>query len=322
MISKDLLTPFWVAFVASAIAALPVYKSLLALKSRQTVSQHAPEGHQKKQGTPTMGGIIILIGVMATLLWVGQTDIFVIAPLLVLLLGFGAIGFVDDFVVPRLMAGKRGLGWMQKLALQIAFSVGAGLCAGMPPTALAMFTFVILFWSNAYNFADGMDANASLISLGLSVGFFLISLAQPNTVPDIAALAIAGATIPFLYLNAHPAKVFMGDVGALPIGALYGVSFWGLITNPASGHMSVPILGLVAVLISLVMIAELVPVPIQIFSVKVFKRKVFPYTPIHHAFEKAGMPETRVVAMFAIVQLLASLAAATIYWNSVTRVAR
>jgi len=321
--SRDVLFQgFWLAFAASSLAAYPVYRTLLALKSRQTVSQHAPEGHQKKQGTPTMGGIIILIGILFALIMEGRFSFSDILPHLILLVGFALIGFVDDFVVPRMMAGKRGLGWMQKLAMQVAIAAGAGWTLDASPVGIAVFTLVILFWSNAYNFADGMDLNAGLILLGLCAGFFFLTRSVASAVPGYLPLAMAGAAIPFLFLNAPPAKVFMGDVGALPIGALLGLECWSLIHDPQLGEVSPTMTALAALCIGLVMIIELVPVPIQIFSVKVFKRKVFPYTPIHHAFERAGWPETRVVAMFALAQLLASLAAVSIYYNAVQNGAR
>lgn len=327
------LLPFWSAFLASALVAYPVWRVLLAVKSRQTVSQFAPEGHQKKQGTPTMGGIIIVIGAVVALVaysaflappppgeaiwekWFGACAI--------LLLGFAAIGFIDDFVVPRLIKGKRGLGWKQKIVMQVVLAVVATSClTGWHITAQsALYVFLILFASNAYNFLDGLDALAGSVLLALCGGLAVLAATAPmGGEIRIVLTALMGATIPFLFLNAPPAKIFMGDVGSLPIGAILGLVFatlawptsggWTFYTpystlaapsgpTDFNGSMILPLL-----VIGFVLIAELVPVPMQIFSVKVFKRKIFPYTPIHHAFEKKGWAETRVVWHFLLAQIL------------------
>lgn len=314
--------PFWLALLVSAFAAGPILRRLVAWKSRQTISQFAPEGHQKKQGTPTMGGLIIAAGALSTpvLLFIApKQDASVVsgfAQAVALFAGFAAIGFIDDFVVPRIWAGKRGLGWKQKIALQALLG---GLVAVWTfpgrPLEIGIAAFLILFFSNAYNFSDGLDGLAGSLLLGLLFGFYLLIPYHP--VYHSVCLALAGATLPFLFLNAPPAKVFMGDVGSLPIGAVLG---WlaSLVLLGKAGHGGLDqtpgirpeMVGPIVVL-SLVMIAELVPVPIQIFWVKVFKKRLFPYTPIHHAFEKAGWPETRVVALFVLIQLVVSMAALT-----------
>jgi phospho-N-acetylmuramoyl-pentapeptide-transferase len=126
--------------------------------------------------------------------------------------------------------------------------------------------------------------------------------------PLLMSQIIAGATLPFLFWNAPKARVFMGDVGSLAIGSFLGASFFA--GTRSSTPMAIPPYGYLALFLwSFVMIAELVPVPLQIASVKLRKKKLFPYTPIHHAFEKAGWPETRVVFMFVIVQVCCSVAA-------------
>jgi phospho-N-acetylmuramoyl-pentapeptide-transferase len=330
--------PFWVALIVAAILAKPILRFLLATKSRQTVSEYAPEGHQKKQGTPTMGGLIIVLG--STLSIVGY-DLYLrfvrpfnkstigsawnawYAALLILLLGFATIGFVDDFVVPRLFVGKRGLGWKQKILMQVVFAtLASGVMVGWKDAAQgALYVFLILFCSNAYNFLDGLDALAGSVLIALSGGLMVLGRSAPmNGYFEVVLLALIGATIPFLFLNAPPAKVFMGDVGSLPIGAVLGLVFasfaWPVYGNwtfytpystlSASAESSSPQFGMWVplLIIGLVLVAELVPVPLQIFWVKVFKKKLFPYTPIHHAFEKAGVAETRVVWHFLLVQLL------------------
>jgi phospho-N-acetylmuramoyl-pentapeptide-transferase len=322
------LAAFWYAFLAAAILAAPIFRILVKWKSQQTISQYAPEGHQTKQGTPTMGGLIIVKGAVIGLLILALTQGAVtgfVGSALALLVGFSVIGFVDDFVIPRMMPGKRGLGWKQKLLMQILVAALAGfLATGALGLETWVWVFFVLFFANAYNFADGLDALAAVLLLTFVIGLagvVLISRSDPVILTVSAALA--GAVLPFLYLNAPPAKVFMGDVGSLPIGAVLGAAVvhtfqtsgahpvllaWLPATATAAPMV---LLGALAVL-SFVMIAELLPPPMQVFWVKVFKKRLFPYTPIHHAFEKAGWKETRVVGLFGIAQLLLSVLAVTI----------
>jgi phospho-N-acetylmuramoyl-pentapeptide-transferase len=253
---------------------------------------------------------------------------------LVLLLGFSIIGFVDDFVVPKLIKGTRGLGWKQKIVMQIVVAVlaawmvnrGTGAAGeGSSLLSMAGTVFLILFFSNAYNFSDGLDGLAGSLLLGLAAGLVpIVLIVGADPALAVVVVALVGALLPFLYLNAPPARVFMGDVGSLPIGAVLGYvigslgtashyvhgiagqSATGEVFSYATHEVRTAPLILALFVLSLMMVAELVPVPLQILSVKVRKKKLFPYTPIHHAFEKAGWKETHVVAMFALLQLLFS----------------
>jgi phospho-N-acetylmuramoyl-pentapeptide-transferase len=304
MIGQHEILGFWIAFLISAFLSLPIMKLLVAMKSRQTVSQHAPEGHQIKQGTPTMGGIIILAGFFGSMPFV-RWPIPVI-PFALLVFLFCLIGFVDDYVVPKLMPGKRGLGWKQKILMQVvAAALPLFLHGGYSPIEFGLGMFVILFFANAYNFSDGLDGLAGTLAAILSVGAICLNTNRGFGlwVDAMPFYLLLGALLPFLYWNAPKAKVFMGDVGSLGIGAMFG-GIWFLLRdhNPPGANTLVGVIALCAW--SLMMVAELVPVPLQIASVKLRKKKLFPYTPIHHAFEKAGWPETRVVFVFAIVQVL------------------
>ncbi|HLO97883.1 MAG TPA: hypothetical protein VK171_04745 [Fimbriimonas sp.] len=309
-VSSSDLTAFWIAFAIAAVLSIPILKGLAMLKAKQTVSQFAPEGHQVKQGTPTMGGFIILAGFFGALPFIEDSPGKWPVALLVGL--FALIGFVDDFVVPKMFPGKRGLGWKQKILMQFV-AAGIPLAIGglTDPVTLGIGVIIVLFFANAYNFSDGLDGLAGTLLLGLLLGVFVMGLAgSPLHLPNNLVFVWLGALLPFLYWNAPKAKIFMGDVGSLAIGAYLGyVVTEHLSTNTMTEH-TVPIAAIVVW--SLMMVAELVPVPLQIASVKIRKKKLFPYTPIHHAFEKAGWPETRVVFVFAIVQLLCSLAAITI----------
>jgi len=265
----NLVSAGFVSFVASAISAPLVYKLLLRLKSRQTVSQHLPE-HAKKQGTPTMGGIIMLIGLLAGAIATWQREM--LAPV-ILVLGYAAIGFVDDFVIPRMDSTKRGLGWMQKLVLQVAF---AGLACWVGDMfdmwQIAPAIFCILFFSNAYNFADGLDTLAGGLGLIWCFGLFLISFNFPGLdTASVLLVALGVAFIPFLVLNAPPAKVFMGvfmgDVGALPIGAIMGWLFFRVVAfglEPSQTIITPTLFPVIGFAFSFIFILELVPVPLQI----------------------------------------------------------
>jgi len=339
-----------IALALAGLFAYPIYRMLLALKSRQTVSEFAPEGHQRKQGTPTMGGLIIVVGAAAGFIFEivampSKIPIYDASPIfacLVLLVGFALVGFTDDFVVPRLLKGKRGLGWKQKILMQAVFA-GAAVWLDHRSFDLAWGAgvFLVLFFSNAYNFSDGLDWLAGTLVLALGAG--LIAVAWYAKAFGVAGVVIPtlAATIPFLILNKPPAKLFMGDAGSLPVGALLGYSVagislpmvtphlytWGygdngfgmVFSGPSSKIASAGFLLALCVL-SFVMIAELVPVPLQIASVKLRKKRLFPYTPIHHAFEKAGWPEGRVVSRFFACQvLLALLAWGIANWAETTR---
>lgn len=350
LISLRDLQAFWISFLVSAILSRPILNLLIRAKSRQTVSSHL-EGHAVKQGTPTMGGFIILVGMFAGTL-LGGPDQGTTALLGIGFL-FALIGVVDDYVVPRLMPGKRGLGWKQKILMQVVAAVVPLVMLGKDGSMIALGAFVILFFANAYNFSDGLDGLAGTILIGMLIGIFLIptALTPHFKIPTLPYVSMLGGLLVFLYWNAPRARVFMGDVGSLPIGAMLGgawfcggwdfpaigISSSGVMSPPSSPPVPNAESLILPVLIwSIPMICELVPVPLQVFSVKVFKKKLFPFTPIHHAFEEiklkpgeteetesyierkknsprwAHWPETRIVFTFAIFQLLCSLLAITV----------
>ncbi len=303
--ARNLVQLCLTALIAGAIVAYPVLKALIAFKSRQTVYDLAPSTHQKKQGTPTMGGLIILVGVFAALL-ISDLNRW---PLVLWMAGFALIGFADDFLVPRFIKGKRGLGWKQKIVGQVVLAFLGAMLIGLPkqfwPFLLCI--FLILFFCNAYNFADGLDGLAGSLGLLLSFGFVALAcLVGDKDIAEIFAI-LAGAFIPFLFLNAPPAKVFMGDVGSLPLGALFGLGVSSLLMD-SSGEIVYPLhwrieLAPALLVLSVMMIIELVPVPMQVAYYKLTKKRIFPMTPIHHAFEVKGWPESKVVWTFTLAQL-------------------
>lgn len=308
-----------VAFLVSLVLAPFVYLLLLRAKSRQKVSEYVPE-HAKKEGTPTMGGIIVLAGVAAAFFFVPRSEL--VTPL-VLVVGFALIGFLDDYIVPRAMTDTRGLGWKQKFFAQVVVAAGAYLLGGVRDVgALAFLVFFVMFFANAFNFADGMDSLAGCIAVMLALGFAVLGrLSMVDAGSEMAMLALmaglAAAFVPFLFYNAPPARVFMGDVGALPIGALLGWAFLlvGRPTERVPGDLNL----YAACLMSLLLVLELIPVPLQILSVKLRKgARLFPRTPIHHAFQHAGWPETRVVWMFHLVQAVLIAVGIGVVWRAVS----
>ncbi|MBS1707606.1 MAG: hypothetical protein JSS65_02665 [Armatimonadetes bacterium] len=286
------LTPFFVALVVAAVASPLVMRALVAAKSRQTISQHVQE-HAHKQGTPTMGGIIILVGWIAGSL-VGQSSNLL--PGLVTILLFAAIGFADDYLLPKLKPGSRGFGWIPKLGLQVvaALPATAALAWRTPMSSVVMVVWV-LFYANAFNFSDGLDNLSGGIAMWTVVGI----LAMSSGHFDPLLTALFGATLPFMVWNAPPAKVFMGDVGSLPIGAYFGMATCSMVA--ADPRIYAP----KVLVLSGLMFAMVVPVVVQIAGVKLFKRRLVPFkTPVHHGFQAAGWDEPRIVRMFHVAQIV------------------
>jgi phospho-N-acetylmuramoyl-pentapeptide-transferase len=306
------------SFVVALACAPLVYRALLRLHSRQKISEYVPE-HATKEGTPTMGGWIVLLGLAPAFFFVPVPRL--LTPL-VLVVGFALIGFVDDFVVPRLVKSSRGLGWKQKFLLQTAVASAAYFFSGVTAWgALAFLVFVVLFFANAYNFADGLDTLAGGIAVMLALGFAVVGrLVVADALTDQALLALMGglaaAFVPFLFYNAPPARLFMGDVGALAVGALLGWAFLEVgrpnDAVPGSVHL------IAVCVMSLLLVVELVPVPLQVLSAKLRKgKRLFPRTPIHHAFQHAGWPETRVVWAFHLFQAVLVAVGVGLVWRAI-----
>ncbi|RYG47790.1 hypothetical protein EON79_06380 [bacterium] len=300
------MTSFLAGLVTAGVAAWPLYRFLLAIRSRQTVSAHVQE-HAHKQGTPTMGGLMILVGlagVLGRLAYVGQTALAVGLGIFLALLAL--VGFIDDFLIPRLMPGKRGLGWIPKLALQFGTSaIGLWALGFTSGPTLALSVLAILFYSNAFNFADGLDWLSGSILIAFVFG--VLVLGTGGVQADVA-YGLLGAMVPFMVLNRPKAKVFMGDVGSMPLGGLLGLFVLWIVFPGASSVFaaaspktmmevgllpSFPVAALAALVLSFVMIAELVPVPLQIASVKLRKKKIFPFTPSTMPFSGRGGRRSR-----------------------------
>jgi phospho-N-acetylmuramoyl-pentapeptide-transferase len=340
-----------------------VIRRLTALKIGQPVREYAMQTHLVKSGTPTMGGVLILISItVSTLLWFDWTNRFVWIVMLVTL-GFGAIGWVDDWrkVVnkdPEGMPSREKYFWQSLIglvaALYLAFSVSettnvrvlglffdwvrSGFDMNLPPKAnllvpfvkeisypLGVFGFVILTYlvivgsSNAVNLTDGLDGLAIMpvVMVGSALGVFCYVtgssvyaryLFLPH-IPGSGELlifcaSVAGAGLAFLWFNAHPAQVFMGDVGALALGGALGT-----IAVIVRQEIVLAIMGGIFVV-------EALSVLIQVFWFQTRGKRVFLMAPIHHHFELQAWSETKIILRFWIVAAVCSAIGFTLYQQS------
>lgn len=305
------------------------------LKSKQAEGQpiraDGPETHFKKAGTPTMGGLMILISVtISTLLWADLKNPFIWYALLVMA-GFGGIGFVDDYMK---LTKRNTKGMSGRMKLLIQFTIGTiatlGIMNAMPPdiathVAIPFFKhfYINLSWffipwallvmvgsSNAVNLTDGLDGLA-IVPVAIVAGCFgLITYLVGNAVfsnylqipfvPGTGELAIlcgalVGASMGFLWFNAPPAMVFMGDTGSLAMGGLLGAI--AVITKHE----------LVLAIVGGLFVLETVSVIVQVLSFKLTGKRVFRMAPLHHHFEKKGWAESTVVIRFWIIAMVLAL---------------
>ncbi len=304
---QHIIEGFWVSFFFAGISTYPVLWLLRVIKSETQVSPYAPVEHQKKEGTLIMGGLISLIGVIGGIVYF-LPDFQNFKYLFLLIGGFAFIGFLDDYLVPKVLK-KRGIGWKEKLLMQfLAVSLCAFFLYGFEfqyRLEILFFVFLIVMFANAVNFTDGLDGlGASVLIFSLLP--FVLYFYLKSDANSIIGVIMIGSVTPFLVFNSPPAKVFMGDVGSLFLGAMYGFLFFN---SPWDSS-------LFPWLTSFIFLIELVPVPIQIAWVKLFKKRLFPATPIHHAFEVRGVGESKIVWNFVLLQAILSLLACTIVWES------
>ncbi|MMZ59513.1 Phospho-N-acetylmuramoyl-pentapeptide-transferase [compost metagenome] len=288
------------------------------MKFGQQIRDEGPKSHLKKAGTPTMGGIVIVLAFTLAFLKfsVVNTDFYV---LLVATLGFGLVGFLDDYIK---IVFKRSLGLTprQKLFGQLLFagivcvlliSEGHSTAIGIPGTDFSFdwgawfyYPFIILMMlaiSNAVNFTDGLDGLLSGVS-AIAFGAYAVIAIQATSIPAaVCAAAMIGAVLGFLVFNAHPAKVFMGDTGSLGIGG--AIAAIAIVTKSE----------LLFLVIGGIFVIEMLSVVLQVLSFKTRGKRIFKMSPIHHHFELSGWSEWRVVVTFWAVGLL--LAGIGLYLN-------
>ncbi|WNQ14216.1 phospho-N-acetylmuramoyl-pentapeptide-transferase [Paenibacillus aurantius] len=315
----EILFPLGVAFLLALLAGPLLIPFLRRLKFGQQIRTDGPQGHLKKAGTPTMGGVIILLALsLASLKFAEKNSELVI--LLIAALGYGLVGFLDDYIK---IVFKRSLGLTAKQKLLGQLVVSAVVCYFLfridHPTDISIpfvdstlplgwvyypfVVFMMLGVSNAVNFTDGLDgllSGTSAIAFGAYV-VIAIKVHSPETA--IFSAAMVGAVLGFLVYNAHPAKVFMGDTGSLGIGG--GLAAAAILTK---AEMLIIIIGGVFVI-------EILSVIIQVVSFKTRGKRVFKMSPIHHHYELVGWSEWRVVITFWAAGLV--LAGVGLYLNEV-----
>jgi phospho-N-acetylmuramoyl-pentapeptide-transferase len=316
------------ALAVSLIAGPAVIRKLAEYKVGQTIRQDGPQSHFSKAGTPTMGGALILIAVVAaTLLWSDLRNRYVWIVLFVLV-SFGLVGWIDDYR-KLVLKDSRGLPARWKYLLQSVFGLAAALAlfyTADAPTNTTLylpifknfalplgFGFVVIayFWmvgfSNAVNLTDGLDGLAIMPTVLVSAALGVFAYVAGNavfsqylgvpSVPGAGELtifcaALGGAGLGFLWFNTYPAQVFMGDVGALSVGAALGVI--AIIVRQE----------LVLVLMGGIFVIETLSVMIQVASFKLTGKRVFRMAPIHHHYELKGWPEPRVIVRFWIISVI------------------
>ena len=310
IINKDILIPLFVAFAVSVLLSPFIIPFLQKLKVGQTERKEGVQSHLKKAGTPTMGGLIILISTVVTsLLYIRRFPNMI--PVLFLILGFGIIGFLDDYlkVVLRRSDGlypkQKMLGqiivttvfvvylwFMDKSCLDILipFSGGKVLTGEWVRIAAVIIAYpAIIGTVNGVNFTDGLDGLATGVTTMVAVFFTVASMVLSGGIEPLTA-AVTGALLGFLLFNVYPAKVFMGDTGSLALG--------GFVAG-AAYVMKLPVFILI---IGLIYWVEILSVMIQVtYFKKTGGKRFFKMAPIHHHFELCGWSETRVVTVFTVI---------------------
>ncbi|MGF2615557.1 phospho-N-acetylmuramoyl-pentapeptide-transferase [Rossellomorea vietnamensis] len=288
---------------------------LRRLKFGQSIREEGPKSHQKKSGTPTMGGLVFLLSIMITTVFITSRYSDLGAETFLLLLvtvGFGILGFLDDFI-KVVMKRNLGLTSKQKLAGQIVISAiffyiyqqnDFASTVSIPLTDISVdlgwfYVFFIIFWlvgfSNAVNLTDGLDGLVSGTSAIAFGALAVLAWNQSQYDISIFAVAVVGSVLGFLVFNAHPAKVFMGDTGSLALGG--AIAAIAILTK----------LEILLVLIGGVFVIETLSVIIQVISFKTTGKRVFRMSPLHHHYELVGWSEWRVVVTFWTVGLLCAV---------------
>lgn len=302
--------PVLISFVVSLILGPIVIPVLRRMKMGQTEREEGVKEHLKKAGTPTMGGVMILLSIVITCVFYVKSNPEII-PVLFVTLGFGIIGFLDDYLK---VVKKRsdGLFPMQKMALQIVvtaifafylvkftdvglemlipFSGGYYLNIGW--LAIPLLFFAVIGTVNGVNFTDGLDGLASSVTVFVAAFFTVVAIGTKSGIEPVTC-AVIGALMGFLVYNVYPAKVFMGDTGSLALG--------GFVAS-AAYMLRMPIF---IIIVGLIYLVEVLSVIIQVtYFKKTGGKRIFKMAPIHHHFELCGWSETRVVAIFSIVTVV------------------
>lgn len=309
------------AFVGMVILA-PIYIGLLQrLGFGKQIRGEGPAAHFGKAGTPTLGGMLIVCVVLFLAMALRIEGTATLTPML-MLVGVGMLGAIDDFVNVRTGVGMRGrwkLIWQTVVAILAAFYIWnhfnltginvpfLGQFEVAPVLLIGFIAFVIVGTSNAVNLTDGLDGLAGGVLIFSFVAYLLISLVPVEDIkrahPDLAIFCalVIGALLGFLWFNVHPAQIFMGDSGALSLGATLAVV--------ATVNGQLPLLAVVGI----VFFAVIMSVVLQVLSYRLRGRRIFRMTPLHHHFELIGWAEEKITLRFWIVAALAGLLGFSIF---------
>ena len=311
--SKVCILSVLISFCLSAALAPVLIPWLRRLKIGQTVREDGPAAHLRKNGTPTMGGVIILVSVTATTL-IFLKDYPECVPILFLTLGFGLLGFLNDYI-KVVCRRSMGLSPLQKMLGQIAITgVFAYYLLNYTDVCLAMkvpflsdvfwnfggwnlpiLFFVVLGTVNGVNFTDGLDGLAGSVTLMVAVFFSVVAVGVESGIEPVTC-AVTGALLGFLLFNVYPASVFMGDTGSLALGGFVA----------ACGYMlQMP---LYIAIVGVVYLAEVVSVILQVTYFRCSGgKRLLRMAPLHHHIELCGWSETRIMTLFTIVTALLCL---------------
>ena len=318
MVNETILAVI-IAFAISAALCPVVIPFLHKLKFGQQVRDDGPQAHLKKQGTPTMGGVVFVLSVIITSLFY-MKDYPKIIPILFMTVGFGMVGFLDDYI-KIVRKNSDGLSAKQKLLCQFVITgifayylmtsneVGTGML--IPFTGgiengfylelgwlfIPALFFIVLGTDNGVNFTDGLDGLCTSVTILVATFFTVVAIGENAGISPITG-AVVGSLLGFLLFNVYPAKVFMGDTGSLALG--------GFVASSAF-MMQMP---LFIAIVGMIYLVEVLSVIIQVtYFKKTGGKRIFKMAPIHHHFELCGWSETRVVAVFSIVTAILCLIA-------------
>lgn len=310
-----IILPVIISFGVCAILCPILIPFLRKLKFGQFVREEGPQSHLKKSGTPTMGGIVIVLSISITSL-IYMKDYKDVIPVLFATIGFGIIGFMDDYI-KVVMKRSMGLKAWQKLTAQILVTAilgyymvnftdigtsmlipfSGGKYLDVSYMFVPIFFVAVLGTVNGSNFTDGLDGLESSVTLLIATFFTVVAIGLKSDISPITG-AVAGSLLAFLLYNVYPAKVFMGDTGSLALGGFVAATAYML---------QMPLFILIVALVYLV---EVMSVILQVSYFKLTGgKRIFKMAPIHHHFELMGWSETRVVAVFSIVTTILCLIA-------------
>lgn len=312
-----------ISFATSVIVGPLVIPFLRKMKVGQTVREEGPKAHLKKNGTPTMGGVIIISAVALTSIFYAK-DYPKIIPVLFLMLGFGLIGFLDDYI-KVVLKRSMGLRPLEKFSCQIIVTTifiyytnhyteistnmllpsgGSEKYLDLGIFTAPMMYFVILGTVNGVNFTDGLDGLAASVTVLAATFFSVIAIGTGAGIEPVTC-AVVGSLLGFLLFNVHPASVFMGDTGSLALGGFVAAAAYMTQTT-----LFLPIVGCVYMI-------EVCSVILQVVYFKLTDgKRIFKMAPLHHHFELCGWSETKIVAVFAIITAIMSLLSLALFQKS------